>query len=87
MPWFDTNSEIEIDVEEFVTSCDKKEIKELINVLIDEGHLNPEDQLKTKENSNLFEIEWLDMLKKLVSLRLQISKEEEETIRNIVKKY
>ena len=39
MPKFSTYVDIDIDVDELVNSCRKGDIKDLINTLIDYGHL------------------------------------------------
>ena len=46
MPEFETY--VDVDVNEFVSACSKREIKELIEVLIEDGHINP----SASENTN-----------------------------------
>jgi len=80
MPTF--TQEIDAEIEEFVDSLYKHEIKELIDYLKQEGHLDK----VTSQGMNLQDIEWLKVTDKLSQLRLQLTLEEEEIIKNIVNK-
>lgn len=79
MPTF--TQDIEIEIEEFVDSLYKHEIKELIDYLKQEGHLNGE---VTSHEMNIQDIEWSKVTNKLSQSRLQLTLEEEELIKNIV---
>jgi hypothetical protein len=88
MPEFETY--IDIDPWDFVSSCGKREIEELIDALEEQGKVkrtyqkggNPSD-----EKPSLMEIEWNEMIYKLSSLRQRLSHEEEEILKEIVGKY
>ena len=88
MPDFST--EIDIYVDEFWNECSRSEKNELIDLLVEEGHVirvpnsNLDDE---KEKLSLMEIEWNDMIDKLSDLRQRISIEEEQTIKALVEKY
>lgn len=88
MPDFST--EIDIYVDEFWNECSRSEKNELIDLLVEEGHVirvpnsNLDDE---KEKPSLMEIEWNDMIDKLSNLRQRISVEEEQTIKALVEKY
>lgn len=84
MPDFTT--EIDIDPYEYVSECSKREIKELIECLIDEGHINS-NSLPVDKNKNLLDEEWDEVVGKILSSRLVMSPEDEEMIRLISKKY
>lgn len=86
MPYINFDSEIEIGVEEFVNSCNKRELKELIGVLKNNGRLNDLDD-DIEEIKSLDEMEWDNIVEKLRSRRFQLSNEEKEIISNIVKNY
>jgi len=86
MPYINFDSEIEIGVEEFVNSCNKRELKELIEVLKNNGRLNDLDD-DIEEIKSLDEMEWDNIVEKLRSRRFQLSNEEKEIISNIVKNY
>jgi hypothetical protein len=40
MPYFTTDAEIDIDVDEFLSACSKRELKELIKALKEDGYIN-----------------------------------------------
>ncbi len=86
MPYINFDSEIEIGVEEFVNSCNKRELKELIEVLKNNGRLNDLDD-DIEGIKSLDEMEWDNIVEKLRSRRFQLSNEEKEIISNIVKNY
>jgi len=89
MPYVD----IDIEIYEFVRSCTKNEIKELIEELIENDHL-PKDVINTKgdvkkemsrkTNSELLFAEKLDKLKEKY---FSLSQEEELSLNNIFNKY
>ena len=82
---------IDIEVYEFVDSCDKREIKELVSYLIDEGHLpesvlnNDGDIRDTKIGS--LQQEFIDNVDKLKGKYYSLSSEDEGEIMKIFKKY
>ena len=89
MPYVD----IDIEIYEFVRSCTKREIKELIEELIENDHLpkdviNPKGDAKKemsrKTNSELVFAEKLDKLKEKY---FSLSQEEELSLNNIFNKY
>jgi hypothetical protein len=88
MPEFETY--VDVDVDEFWTSCSTREKESLIDMLEEDGWVirtspkgtNPNDSLPS-----LLEIEWQQMVNKLSQLRQQITIEEEETIKKILNKY
>jgi len=84
MPYFET--ELDIDVDEFISSCSKSEIKELIEALQEDGHIG-KDSVIQEENMNLLDEEWLKVTNKLNTIRLRLSPEEEELIKEIVNRY
>lgn len=88
MPDFST--EIDIYVDEFWNECSRSEKNELIDLLVEEGHVIrvPNSSIDDeKQKPSLIEIEWNDMIDKLSLLRQRLSIEEEETIKALVEKY
>jgi hypothetical protein len=84
MPYID----VDIDVDEFVNACSQREIKELINILKDDGHLHdPESNSLDLIDGSLEDSEWNDVLKKLAGIRLQMSVEDIAQISKIARKY
>lgn len=84
MPYFET--ELEVDVDDFLSSCTKSEIKKLIEALQEDGWLVKESVAQT-DKMNLLDEEWLNVTNKLNNIRLRLSVEEEQTIKDIVNRY
>jgi len=84
MPDFST--EIEVDPWEYVSACSKREIQELIESLIEEGHLSRSSANPVDKNKNLLDEEWDTITDKLNQSRLRLNHDDEETIRKIVSK-
>ena len=89
MPYID----LDIEVYEFVRACSKRDIKELIKELVDEGHL-PKDLYyengevkKEMIRKTSSEIEFSDNLDKLKEKYFSLNQEEEVSLSKIFKKY
>lgn len=89
MPYID----IDIEIYEFVRSCSKNEIKELIEELIDNDHL-PKDVLNKKgdvkkemSRKTGSEIDFAQKLDKLKEKYFSLSQEEDLFLQNIFNKY
>ena len=87
------NLDLDIEVYEFVRACSKRDIKELIQELIDDGHL-PKDihdakgEMKKEMNRKTSsEIDFEDKLDKLKLKFFSLSKDEEDTLEKIFKKH
>lgn len=88
MPTFYEEAEFDIEPYEYVSSCSKREIKELIEELVDSGHLSRSAiQLKTGDTPSILDMEWDDICYKIQNNRLNLSNEEEELIRKISKRF
>lgn len=75
--------DIDIDPDEFVSSCSSREIEELIDVLVEDGHI-PKISDIAPIDKNLLDEEWDGVIGKIAGLgRLRLTNEEEETIRKI----
>ena len=85
MPEFE--SYVDVDVDEFLSACSPREIEKLIEYLIEDGHLDSKGLPKKNEPKSLMEEEWDEITDNLREKRLNISNEDEETIRKISKKY
>jgi hypothetical protein len=88
MPYFDYEGEVDIDVDDFLSACSSSEIKEIISALIEDGHL-PKSSLQTVNSSGICvaEFEFEDALDKLHGKWGVLSKEEEEAIMKISKRF
>ena len=88
MPEFETY--VDVDVDEFWTSCSTREKESLIDMLEEDGWVirtSPKGTDPNERPPSLLEIEWQMMVNKLSQLRQQITIEEEETIKRILEKY
>ena len=89
MPYID----LDIEVYEFVRACSKRDIKELIKELVDEGHL-PKDLYyengevkKEMSRKTASEIEFSNNLDKLKEKYFSLNQEEELFLTKIFNKY
>jgi len=83
---------IDVNVDDFLLSCDRYDIKDIIKFLKDEEWISEDSDdenpnLIPLNKQNIYDQEWYSLCDKLSSIRLQLSHEDEETIRNILKKY
>ena len=90
MPDF-TPEDIDIEPSEFVYACNSKEIKELIEALVEDGHipshvLNSNGDVKTPKRGAM-ELEFIEKLEKLREKYYSLSLEDEQTMQEIFKKY
>jgi hypothetical protein len=83
MPYIYTEVEVDIDVEDFLDSCSRREKEELIKKL-KEGDLWEET---ASENLSVMELEWNETLTKLANARLRLTNEEEEIIKKIANRF
>jgi hypothetical protein len=83
MPEFDTY--VDVDVDEFVSACSKREIKELIVALIDGGYNNPSED--PDKNIGVFESQFIEKLDGLKEKYYRLSQEDEKTLEDLFKKY
>ena len=75
--------DIDIDPDEFVSSCSSREIEELIDVLVEDGYI-PKINDVAPNDKNLLDEEWDEVISKIAGLgRLRLTNEEEEIIRKI----
>ena len=80
----EVETEVWVDVEEFVNECSEKEIKKLIKVLIEDGHIK-KSEIKSK-NHNLLDEMWQEKVEKILNNRLSLSEEDINLIENIASK-
>ena len=88
MPEFQTY--VDVDVDDFWSECSKREKEELIKILEDDGwvkRITPKGTDPSETLPSLMDIEWQDMCNKLSELRLNMSREDETFIKEILKKY
>jgi len=88
MPKFEIDDYLDINPDEFLIQCSDKEIKDVIDILITEGHIDKKDHIDgfgTKKN--IFDTVFGDIMTKLRENRLKITNDDMEGILSILKKY
>lgn len=87
MPYLDYDGSIDIDVDDFLSACNRREIEELIDALEDSGHIRPSrrvvDNPEVSAPEQLFE----EALNKLHGKWNQLSNSEEVIILTITKRF
>ena len=86
MPDFST--EIDIEPWKYISECSRREIDELIETLIENGHLARFNgkEVPTKEGASVMDIEWDELLTKIRFSKHLLSNEDENVIINIANK-
>jgi len=87
MPEFETY--VDVDVDEFISACSKREINQIIEYLVNEN-LIPESVLnhnEDKEKRGRMESEFIEKLDQLKDKYYSLSVEEEDSIEKIFKKH
>lgn len=88
MPDFDYDGYVNVDVDDFLRACDRTDIEDLIDTLVEDGYLNDSDRV-IDERSRMSAPEQLfeDQLQKLHGKWNQLSKTEEEILLAIAKRF
>ncbi len=84
----DLSREIDIEPWEYINACSNREIDELIQDLIDDGHLTRFNGklVPKKENGSFMDLEWDELLTKIKNSKHLLSNEDESIIINIANK-
>ena len=88
MPEFETY--VDVDVDDFLSECSPREKEELIDALVEDGwvvRVAPKGVIPEERLPSIPELEWQELTNKLSRIRLMISSEDEQTIRNILSKF
>jgi hypothetical protein len=88
MPEFETY--VDVDVDDFLSECSPREKEELIDALVEDGwvvRVAPKGVIPEERLPSIPEIEWQELVNKLSSVRITIHQEDEDQIREILKKY
>lgn len=89
MPEF--TAEVDIDPSEFIDSCSKREKERLIEILVEDGDIEPTQADKNKGSGvrrpNINDQTFWDSLDKLSKCRDLLSIEEENFINNLAEKF
>ena len=81
------NESVDIEVGDFLDSCNSSEIEKIIRILKKEGYLYELVEKSISSESSLIEEEWINLTNKLLEVRLRIDNDDAEQIKNILKKY
>ena len=85
---YNVDVDLDIDVDDFLSECSSKEIKELINALIEDGHLNKNPLvLDPKAKLSAAEEEYINKLHVISSKYYSMTDEELEMIDKLYNKY
>ena len=89
MPEF--TAEVDIDPSEFIDSCSKRERQRLVEILVEDGDIQPDQDTKNSNTGvrkpNINDQTFWDSLDKLAKCRDLLSIEEENFINNLANKY
>jgi hypothetical protein len=85
MPEFDTY--VDVDVDDFISACSEREITELVDALIDEGHIPASAGKGTNSNVGVLESIFIGKLDQLKESYYRLSQEDEKTLEDLFKKY
>lgn len=87
MPNFNVDTDIDIDIEEFVDACDSSEINELIDYLVECEFLPPTMLSEILSSKTFSEKEFEEKLTKITNNRLLLSDEEFLLIEKIANRF
>lgn len=82
----DTEIDVDVEVNDFLEDCDNSEIEEIVDWLQNNGHLRETSVDKSAEVC-VTEAEFMNALDKLYTKWNMLSKEEEQTILNLAKRF
>jgi hypothetical protein len=86
MPYF-TPDDVDVDVDDFMYQCNNREIKEVIEYLIEEGHIEPKQVVRSNASLSLIEYEFNEMLQKIQENRLRLTFEEDALLKKIADRF
>lgn len=89
MPEF--TAEVDIDPSEFIDSCNKRERDRLVEILVEDGYIQPDQDTRNGNNGvrrpNINDQIFWESLEKLAKCRDLLSIEEENFINNLGEKF
>jgi len=85
--YVETDVDVDIEVNEFVSSCNPREIKELVQALIEDGHIKTSAIAPSPDRMTAQEIEFGKMLSLLSEKYHQMDISEINVIEELYKKY
>ncbi len=89
MPEF--TAEVDVDPSEFVDSCSKRELQRLVEILEEDGHIEPSQSSKSKSNGvsrpNINDLKFWESLDYLAKCRDLLTISEEQFINNLADRF
>ncbi len=87
MARFEISETVDITPDEYISECDSDELAEIIDILIEEGHISP--GLVSSKTPTPHQSDWEETCRKLsdFSVRMKMSDPEIEFIEQLVKEY
>jgi len=86
MPNF-TPDDLDIDVGDFLYNCNPREIKQLIEYLIEDGEIEPHQVVGSNASLSLIEYEFHEIIEKIADNRLRLTKEEDAILKKIADRF
>jgi len=83
----DTEIDVDLEVNDFLDECNSSEIEEIIDYLIETGHINKSAVNDYYTDQSVTEIEFEDALKKLQGNWNRLSSDDEQTILKIANQF
>ena len=77
--------DLDIDPSDFIDGCSRREIQELIDILVEDGYIN--QTAASSREDNLMDITYKEALDKLQGRRLYLTLKEEQFIINLANKF
>jgi hypothetical protein len=77
--WIETEAEMDISIDDFISECSTEEIEELVEALREDGYITAKDLL----TDSFPDTELSQALTKIAQFRMQLTVEEEELIKKI----
>jgi hypothetical protein len=87
MAYVNVDVEVEVSTDEFLSSCNPKEIQTLIRYLKEDGYLKDISTVYSDKGMNYLDEEWLVMIDKMSKIRQQMDSQDIEIIKLILNKY
>lgn len=78
---------VDIDPEEYINSCSSNEIDEIIEILIEDGHINKNSRNGVYDMHSVPELEFQDAIQKLNGKWNMLTAEEEQVIVQIASRF
>ena len=86
MPYFNYDGDIEVSIDDFLSTCDDSDINDIVDALVEDGYIKP-SQIIHEPNMPASEQLFEEALDKLHGKWNQLSKSEEEIIMALAKRF